>query len=175
MHNVKHSPNFYVLAIPCAHWSMMHQRFYQNGIGASLPRMIMNITCSKNILFKSMRENMHFLTLVLSEAWSRKLNTIGSFIGMCRSNTKSNIIIHFFFLLRINAILFKKLKYGKLWAFHSCSLNRDVTDMISKCRSNLSKHVKIRIRKMLIWLISPCMPCAQSTVKLCTQVMHFVD
>ena len=30
---------------------------------------------------------------------------------------------------------------------------------------------KIRIRKMLIWLISPLMPCAQSTVKLCTQVI----
>ena len=51
----------------------------------------------KNILFKSMRENMHFLTLELSEAWSRKLNNIGSFIGMCRSNTLIKLIIHLFF------------------------------------------------------------------------------
>ena len=58
---------------------------------------------------------MHFRTFVLSEAWSRKLNAIGSFIGTCRSNTKLDIIIHLFFSAQNWCSTFPKIKYGIFW------------------------------------------------------------
>ena len=178
MHDVKLSANFHNLPVPCAHWSVTHRNFYQNENRASLPRMIMYITCSKNISFKAMRGKMHFRTFVLSEAWSRKLNAIGSFIGMCRSNTKLNIIIHLFFSAQNWCSTCPK-KNG-IFGLYSVITQpwrngHDFKKSFIPFKTCLLKiSMKISNWKMLKWQISLFLPCAQSTVKLCTQVIHFV-
>ena len=93
-------------------WSLKHDasKFLSEWNWTSLPKVIIHITTNICFNFSLWGEIMHFLPLVLSEAWNLRINIIASLFGMCPLNTDSIIINHVFSVLNIYAILFKKNK-----------------------------------------------------------------